>query len=226
MSFDPDAVLFDLDGTLCTYERPGEEVLAAAFDRVGVEPAFEMAAFHDRYVEFLAESPDGRTLFARTFAALLADRGLDPADGPALADAFLAKRGPEELRPIDGARETVEALATNYRLGLVTNGHPSLQRPKLDRLGLAGSFETVVFAGYETAAKPDPEPFERALSPLEVPADRAVYVGNVPSIDVAGARAAGLRAAWLADGRRAEPEPDYTLEALAELTEPPWASVG
>lgn len=219
----PSAILFDLDGTLCTYERPGSEILEAAFDYLGVEPCFEMADFHDRYLEHLPDSATGFELYERTFTSLCDEHAGNPSLGERLNRAFHDEREPDDLVPIEGAREVVSALTSEYRLGLITNGHPELQRRKLDALGMSTRFETTVFAGYETPAKPHPEPFYRALSDVEATPEEAVYVGNLPSIDVAGARAAGLRAAWLAgSNQRPRPKPDYVLESLSDLRTPPW----
>ncbi len=219
----PSAIFFDLDGTLCTYERPGSEILEAAFDRLDVEPRFEMGDFHGRYLEFLPESGDGFDLYERTFTALCADHFDDPSLGARLTRVFHDEREPDDLVPIEGAREVVATLEGEYRLGLITNGHPELQRRKLRTLEFPDVFETLVFAGYDTPAKPDPEPFHRALSAVDATPEEAVYVGNHPSIDVAGARAAGLRAAWLAErDHKPNPQPDYVLESLRELREPPW----
>ena len=219
----PSAILFDLDGTLCTYERPGSVILEAAFDRLGLESGFEMTDFHDRYLEFLPESADGYELYERTFTALCADHLGDPSLGARLTRAFHDERDPDDLVALEGAREAVTALEGEYRLGLITNGHPELQRRKLRAIDLPDVFETMVFAGYETPAKPDPEPFRRALSAVDAAPEEAVYVGNVPAVDVAGAQAAGLRAAWLVDpDRPASPRPEYVLESLHELGELSW----
>lgn len=61
----PDAVLFDLDDTLCRYRRSGSELLAAAFERTGRDPFItrgEVAdpdpdPMQDYTVESLAELP-------------------------------------------------------------------------------------------------------------------------------------------------------------------------
>ena len=48
--------------------------------------------------------------------------------------------------------------------------------------------------------KPDPRIFERALARARVAPGEAVYIGDLYSIDVRGARAAGLRAVLLDPG--------------------------
>ncbi len=225
MSDPVEAVLFDLDDTLCTYRRGGAELLSVAFDRVGVDPFFEVAEYHGRYETFAEESDGIADLRERCFAAIAADRGRDPDVGRAVAQAFADERDHSNVDPLPGATEAVRSLAADNRLGLVTNGAPEMQRAKLSGLPFADAFETVVFAGYDAPAKPDPEPFERALSVLDAAPERAVHVGNSPSADVDGAHAAGLRAALLPDGppTEAASTPDYRVESLSELAPPPWS---
>jgi FMN phosphatase YigB (HAD superfamily) len=94
-----------------------------------------------------------------------------------------------------------------------------MQTTKLEAAGLADYFETVVFAGHDAAAKPDPEPFEVALADLGVAAERAIHVGNSLSSDVTGAHAADLRSAWVPADASVEPDPEphHAFESLAEL---------
>jgi len=221
-----DAVLFDVDDTLCRYRRPGSELLPLAFDRVGVEPFFDVREYHQRYPEFVAASDDVASLREACFAALADERGRDPGLGRRVARAYAAERDHRNVDPLPGAREAVERLAEDHRIGVVTNGGRSMQRDKLEALGLDGAFETVVFAGYDTGPKPEPEPFGRALDALSVDPERAVHVGNSIGSDVAGARAAGVRSAWLAgangSGTPPDPEPTYTLASMRDLHEPPW----
>ena len=95
-------------------------------------------------------------------------------------------------RAIDGARETLEALArSGYRLGVVSNAEGRVARD-LDGAGYASLFETVVDSHLVGVQKPDPAIFRIALDRMGASADRTVFVGDVPAVDVAGARAAGL----------------------------------
>lgn len=221
-----DGVLFDLDHTLCVYRRPGDEILASAFERAGVEPLFTMGDYLGAFEEY---APPGEPIDVQReacFSALAADAGGDPAVGRTVARAYAAERDHSRVDPLPGALDALEALAPDHRIGMVTNGPPDMQGTKLAALGVADAFETIVHAGHDAPPKPSPEPFHRALEALSVEPERAVHVGNSLSADVAGAKAAGLRAAWLPETPGADPgdhAPDYVLSSLAELSEPPWA---
>jgi putative hydrolase of the HAD superfamily len=216
------AILFDLDGTLCEYERPPEEVLPLAFEAAGVEPFFGIGDYYARFENFIGEATGAADLRERCFRAIARERGRDPELGAQVADIYSGLRDPGRVEPLPDADTVVETLAGEYRVGVVTNGPPDIQRAKLDALGFAGAFETVVFAGFDTAAKPDAEPFERALADLDTTPSEAIHVGNSLDSDVAGARTAGLDAAWLADGSDPDPVPEYTLASLNELLDRPW----
>lgn len=96
-----------------------------------------------------------------------------------------------------------------------------MQSTKLDALDV-DCFETVVYAGYDTPAKPDPEPFQVALDAVETPPRQAVYIGDSLRADIAGAQAAGLRTVWLGTDADPEPQPEFVLESPAKLRNPPW----
>ena len=218
-----DTVLFDLDDTLVTYNRSTQEVLDEAFAAVGVDPFFSAEMYFARYEEFLSSTSSIEQLRKACFAAVANDCGRDPGLGRDVARAFNARRDHGDVRLLPGARTVVDAFGDEYRLGLVTNGPPDVPRPKLATADLDGAFETVVFAGYDTDPKPDPAPFDRALSTLGSTAERAVHVGNSLASDVAGAHAAGLRSVWIpAYTEDVTVEPHYELGSLVELVDRPW----
>ncbi|MFB6304052.1 MAG: HAD family hydrolase [Haloferacaceae archaeon] len=227
----PEAVLFDLDDTLCAYRRPGSDLLATAFDAVGVDPFFDVEEYYGRYAEFAAQAEGVAAVRERCFATLAAERGRDPDVGRAVAAAYAAERDHANVRPLPGVPEALRRFAADgHRVGLVTNGPPDIQRTKLDALGLTGAFETAVFAGHGTAPKPDPEPFRAALDALGVAPGSAVHVGNAPETDVAGAASAGLRTVLVegdtdpATGAEGDAAvvPDLRVGSVADLLPPPW----
>lgn len=93
---------------------------------------------------------------------------------------------------IEGAVATVRALKdAGHRLGVVSNAEGRVERD-LDGAGYAGLFETVVDSHVVGVEKPDPQIFRIAMERMSVAPETAVFLGDVPSVDIAGARAAGL----------------------------------
>jgi HAD superfamily hydrolase (TIGR01549 family) len=218
-----EAVLFDLDDTLVTYRRSPGAVLELAFAEAGYEQFFPVEAYYDRFDEYLARTETLADLRRACFADIAASVGRSPAEGEAVAAAFDRLRDPTNVDPLPGARRVLDELADDYRLGLVTNGSPSAQEPKLAGADLADAFDARVFAGSDTAPKPDREPFDRAVSALGVDPAQAVMVGDSLSTDVAGARGVGMRTVYLSDdgattdGTGSSVVPDHRIESLAEV---------
>jgi FMN phosphatase YigB (HAD superfamily) len=106
------------------------------------------------------------------------------------------------------------------RVGMITNGPSQIQRDKITRLAIAELFEFILVSEEEGVWKPDPVIFERALELTGMQARDAVYVGDSPEHDIAGARAAGIRSIWI--NRRGRdwpggPPPDHVIASLLEL---------
>jgi putative hydrolase of the HAD superfamily len=225
----PSTVLFDLDDTICAYNRGVEEVLSVSFERAGVEPFFD-AADWAAVVPEVSEADSQRHFRELTFGMLAERRGRDPEHARAVAAAYGAERDHSDVRFLPGASEALDRLSGSHRLGLVTNGAPEMQEPKLDALGLRETFEEVVYAGSETLAKPHPSPFERILSRLGESAGGSVHVGNSLGSDVAGAKAAGLGAVWVPQegdfgDEGGDHEPDYHLDTLHDIHSVPGLDV-
>lgn len=134
-------------------------------------------------------------------------------------DIFL--RTPPPLKR--GALEMVEALSGKYRLGVISDTGITpgrVMRLYFQERGLMGHFTSLVFSDETGLCKPHAEVFRRALGELGVEAREAVHVGDLLRTDIAGAKAAGMRAVWVRspyqDGG-AEAEPDYVIDSLHEL---------
>ena len=94
--------------------------------------------------------------------------------------------------PVYGAVSAVTRLReAGYRLGVVSNAEGRVERD-LKSAGFGGLFDTVVDSHLVGVEKPDPRIFEIALKRLEARAETSVFLGDVPAIDIVGARAAGI----------------------------------
>jgi FMN phosphatase YigB (HAD superfamily) len=131
------------------------------------------------------------------------------------------------VEPIAGCRDGLQALAdTGVRLGVVSNAD-GIMGQRLAQLeicqvgpGMGVEIECVIDSGAVGIMKPDPRIFTAALDVLGVDADRAWYLGDMPAIDVVGARRAGLRP-FVMDPFGLHHDADYdrtgSLSELAEL---------
>lgn len=213
-----DAVLFDLDGTLCRRTQDTDELYRETFERVGVEQFGEPAALWGA-LEGPPDHDDRVGYIGAGFARLAAQHGRSDVDPLALASALTDLVDDSQVRLSPGASTALDSAAAAGPVGLVTNGTASRQRVKLDALGVTDRFDATVYAFDLPRRKPHAEPFERALSTLDVEPERALYVGNSPAYDIAGGQNAGLEVAWLDDGEGPGAyDPEYTLESLVELS--------
>jgi putative hydrolase of the HAD superfamily len=79
------------------------------------------------------------------------------------------------------------------RYGVVSNSEGRLAE-LLDAVGLGRFLEVVIDSGRAGVQKPDPRIFLLATDAMGVAPSEAIYAGDVPHVDVDGARAAGLGA--------------------------------
>lgn len=117
--------------------------------------------------------------------------------------------------------EVLSALRGRFRLGIISNGPSDLQRYKLRLFELERNFDPIVISGEVGVAKPSVEIFRYALERAQVSAGEALYVGDSPVYDIAGAKGAGMMMAWvnrngLPTGNL-EMKPDVMVRDLREL---------
>jgi putative hydrolase of the HAD superfamily len=84
-------------------------------------------------------------------------------------------------------------------------------------LGLRDYFDVVIDSAVVGFAKPDPRIFQFALRALGVDASRAIYIGDLYSVDVVGARAAGIHPVLLDPHGHWRDVDCFTVPTLNEL---------
>jgi len=116
-----------------------------------------------------------------------------------LCAAFAEQGQGAELQLVDGVADALAALSERgVRLGIICDvgftASPALLA-HLERRGLVKYFDHWSFSDEVGVYKPDPRIFSHALDGLGRPDPaRCVHVGDRKRTDVAGARAAGMRA--------------------------------
>ena len=205
----PEAILFDLDGTLC-------DGAAAILD------AFEHALREHGHAPQPREEIVGR--IGLPLRLMFRDMlGVDDQEGAALVRTYRARfeeKAPALVRPAPGLHEALAAYE-RVPMAVVTTKAVAPARTVLRALGIEDRFATVVGVDTVRRPKPDPEGVRVALARLDVGAVRAVFVGDTV-MDVLAGKGASVRtvAALHGHGDPAELEasrPDAIVPDLARL---------
>jgi HAD superfamily hydrolase (TIGR02253 family) len=212
------AIFFDLDDTLLDAQTPYREAIAATCAEAGrrcasldpkrlsaiyLEVAREMWRSFD--LDLMRESAD--EIRERVWAEALRQIGVDDvALVRELSDHYgAARKASHRLFP--DVLSTLDRLHRRYHLGIITNGMTEIQQDKIQRLGLAPYFDTVLISQEAGMRKPDPRLFRMALACVPCESHEAVMVGDSPDRDIAGARAVGMHALWVRTGPPRDPTP-------------------
>ena len=213
-----DAVVFDLDDTLCRRKTDPTSGYSAAFETLGTDPFGSPDAL---WAELDGDpDPDDHIGYLGVgFARLAAQHDRRDVDPIALAEAFYTGIDHGAVEYIDGAADALDLAGEYGPVGLITNGPAHRQQAKVQTLELAERLDSIVYAGDLPRRKPHVDPFESMMDALEVDPARMLYVGNSLRYDIAGAHNAGLASAWYRP-EPADPDPyspDHTITDLREL---------
>ncbi|MFD8725111.1 HAD-IA family hydrolase [Streptomyces sp. NPDC059629] len=200
------AVVFDLDG-----------VVVDSFGVMG--EAFSLA-----YAEIVGDGPapfeEYRRHQGRYFPDIMRIMGLPlEMEEPFVRESY---RLADRVKVYDGVVDLLRTLnERGLRLAIATGKSGDRARSLLDVLGLLPYFTHVIGSDEVPRPKPAPDIVLRALELLDVPADRAVMVGDAPT-DLAsahGAEVTAVAALWgCHDGAELiAAGPDVVLHRPADL---------
>ena len=218
------AVLFDLGGTLVDFAGGDLDSYRASF--------LAVAAKHpDRYQEIVSAHTQYLLLRHKALVTLQ-EATFEEALNRTLYDLsrtelriLLEELHEQELKRASLCSETQEALRSLHmrgmRMGLVSNNPfpSSILRLILTHFGIREYFEVVVSSADVAVRKPNPDIFFVALDAMHIAPCDALYVGDTIEKDVAGAKAAGMKAAWINRKSQSTKAPihDYDISSLFEL---------
>jgi pyrophosphatase PpaX len=203
------AVLFDLDGTLVDSIGLLVKSMEYAYEgrtrRPGVAEWIQLIGtpLDDMLGRWAADADDVELLRAR------------------YREHQIAKHD-EMTTPYPGTVDTIRALhAAGHPLAVVTSKLEAGARRSLKFIGVEDCFATVVGIDQTTKHKPDPAPVLHALTVLDVPAGRALFVGD-STHDMRAGRAARVHTAAALWGPYTREElaptaPDFWLTGMQEV---------
>ena len=234
-SFQPKAVLLDLDRTILTSTAAHEETCRKVCEQFASQI---QGTDIDRLVRTVREISDWywndpdlnkqgrlnmpaarRYIYSITFDEL----GIDAAlVAHKLADSYGAERE-KAIALYPQAIETLKHFRNcGYRLALLTNGSSGTQRSKIERFNLAPHFDCILIEGECGVGKPDERIFLHALEQLNATAQEAWMIGDDLERDIAGAQKLGIFTIWVDWEGKGLPsstpaQPDRIIRTIAEL---------
>ena len=239
-----DAVLFDLFDTLVLFQRdrlPEIHVNGRTMRSTAglVHAAFQPFAPEVSLADFAgalfwswqeAERIRGEThrevAAQERFGMIFQRLGLDGATMAREALPVLLATHMRELSKAvvfpDHHHAVLRALRERHRLAVVSNfDYTPTARLVLEREGIADLFDEILVSDTVGWRKPAPRIFQEALTRMRLAPAQAVFVGDRPDLDVAGAKGVGMRAVWINREAEALPEgapaPDHEIRDLQEL---------
>lgn len=192
VSFDLDDTLWPVAPVIMRAEQAMRRFLVERYPRVTDQ--FDLDAMRAVRVRAALEHPEMRHDF--TFLRLAALRFHAAAAGypEAMAEeafaVFFAARNQVEL--YEDVRPALARLGERFDLYTVSNGNADLAT-----VGIVDFFRDCITARDAGALKPDRRIYARLIAVAGVAPEQILHVGDDPEADVAGARDAGIQAAWI-----------------------------
>jgi HAD superfamily hydrolase (TIGR01509 family) len=207
-----DAVVFDLDGVLLDSEEVWDDVR----ERYVRERGGRYDAEAQRAMMGMSSTEWSRYIHE--------ELGVPAAPEEVNADVvrLMEERYRERLPLVPGAREAVQRIATEFRLGLASSSNRELIDAVLELAGLAGLFAATVSSEEVYRGKPAPDVYLEAARRLGVDAAGCAAIEDSHS-GIGSAKAAGMRVVAIPNPTyppqpAALAEADVVLQSIAELT--------
>ena len=192
------ALTFDVYGTLIDWETGIVDALQPWAERNGVTASRTdlLAAFARHETTRQQQNPETRypDVLELVFADIAHDFGVQPTR----ADAYAFGESVQHWPAFDDAADALKRLQTRYRLGVISNVDRASFVMSEAKLGV--SFDLQVTAEDAQAYKPDPAPFEMALTWLNeigIGFDAILHVAQSPYHDHVPAKALGMTTCWI-----------------------------
>ena len=118
-----------------------------------------------------------------------------------LMNLFHANRRKHHVQ-FDDVIPALAELKKSFKLGLLTNGAPDIQREKITGSGIDKFFSSIVISGEVGVGKPNPAVFEIILANLNAAPGDTAMIGNSLKSDIQPCKTLGIKSVWLNRDRK------------------------
>jgi putative hydrolase of the HAD superfamily len=232
---DPDAVFFDMDGTLLDRQVGMDESWMAACEAgcprlpgIAATALYDaVRAKRDWFWAHPVHRVEGRMDLDRATRIIVteavASLGVDAPDVAAAIAADYRTRRDACIVLYDGAERVLdEYRRRGLKMALITNGNAISQRRSVDRFGLARYFDCILIEGEFGCGKPEERVFRHALDSCRVDPERTWMIGDNLEADIVTPHRLGMHTIWVDAESRGVPDgapvqPHRVVRAVREL---------
>jgi putative hydrolase of the HAD superfamily len=230
-------IFFDLDETLLDDDRCMREAVARTYSTLTKRhPQIDLVQLEPTYLKISYEwwinsgsvprvsgsgSSSGRDIRIEVWGQSIASCGLQCQDFAIEAADLYSEERRATYKAFSEVYDVLSNLRQKFKLGIISNGPISVQREKLQIIGLNRFFEVVVVSGELGIGKPEPGIFLKALGLMKVAPTEAVYIGDSLTSDILGAQNVGMYTIWInrqkVDRPQDAPTPELEVSTLDDL---------
>lgn len=180
-------VLFDLDNTLYSEETYVQSGFKYVSKYLGEKYDYDSNFIFSEMMKIFKENGRGKV-----FNSLLDEFDFDEN---VFTLVYLYRFHHPDISLYKETIPTLNALKSDYKLGLITDGRSFVQKRKIEALNVGKFFDVVVLTDVlgEKFWKPSVEPYKLALSILNCDIKNSCYVGDDPFKDFKAPKQLGMK---------------------------------
>lgn len=221
-------IFFDLDHTLWDFERNSNETLTELHENFLDEQIIPkeqlLVVFHEVNAQLWhlhdTEQITAQELRERRFKMVFETLGLRNHKLALTFSEIYLEKTPRKPHLLPQAKEMLDYLSQKYKLHIITNGFPEIQRIKMESAGILSYFQEIVTSAEAGCKKPQKGIFEYLLQKVQCPKENCLMIGDNLLTDIEGALQIGLDCIFYnPKNLQHDKKPSYEIRCLGELKE-------
>ena len=210
-------ILMDADDTIFDFQAGNRKAVGMLMEELGLSSPTVFEEYqqinHACWQALERGEMDQETLHVERFRRFL--RLKERTDDPKrVADRFAGLLGQQAI-PLPGAEETVERLAREREIVILTNGITPIQKSRMARSPVRNWISRMVISQEVGVSKPDPRIFEIAMG--DTPREKVLMIGDGLQSDVRGANNAGVDVCWFNPLKKSLPDGLHTEYEIGNI---------
>ena len=189
-------ILMDADDTIFDFQAGNRKAVGMLMEELGLSSPTVFEEYqqinHACWQALERGEMDQETLYVERFRRFLRLKGRED-DPKRVADRFAVLLGQQAI-PLPNAEETVEKLAREREIVILTNGITPIQKSRMARSPVRNWISRMVISQEVGVSKPDPRIFEIAMG--NTPREKVLMIGDGLQSDIRGANNAGVDVCW------------------------------